>query len=313
MNFIGFRRPDGTFGVRNHILVAPADEYAFKICQRVAETVQGAVALAYPDGISLESPQDLLFVFKMLSGAVKNPNVGGVVIVAGSSDEGGLADKLAAEAAMTGKMVEAVIAGICGDVAGATAAAIRSAVKIGREISTCRRELAPVSKLILGVCFDEDIDDSDRGVVQAVFKCCDLIIESNGRAIFNTVPKTSEAGNYHKKILGKLDACEAPGKKPGTYLMNKSPRTGRAIQLMAAVGAQVAVVPGGQIKSIWNPLAPVLRIAPVKIPPQNPDNFELDLRMVFSEQKKLEDIGLLILSEVLATASGKMTWEELLR
>jgi altronate dehydratase len=38
MNFLGHERPDGSVGIRNHVLVIPGGFLASKICDTVAHT-----------------------------------------------------------------------------------------------------------------------------------------------------------------------------------------------------------------------------------------------------------------------------------
>lgn len=40
--FLGFRRPDGRFGIRNYVLILPTSVCANKVAQDIARQVKGA-------------------------------------------------------------------------------------------------------------------------------------------------------------------------------------------------------------------------------------------------------------------------------
>ena len=43
MNFMGYKRPDGSVGIRNHVLILPGCACASETCRVVASQVSGAV------------------------------------------------------------------------------------------------------------------------------------------------------------------------------------------------------------------------------------------------------------------------------
>jgi len=48
--FLGYVRPDGSVGIRNHVLLLSGTLYANKLCERVADSVPGAIAISHPLG-----------------------------------------------------------------------------------------------------------------------------------------------------------------------------------------------------------------------------------------------------------------------
>jgi len=75
----GFRRPDGRFGVRNHLLVLPSVVCATHAAGEIARA-SGAVALTHQHGC-LHVGDDLAHTGEALVGTAVNPDVGGVVVV----------------------------------------------------------------------------------------------------------------------------------------------------------------------------------------------------------------------------------------
>ena len=92
--FFGYTRPDGSVGVRNHVLVLSATIYANRLCERVADVTYGSVPLTHPLGRCQVQP-DLRMTRRFLAGSARNPNVGAVVIVEHFREEGMTADDLA--------------------------------------------------------------------------------------------------------------------------------------------------------------------------------------------------------------------------
>jgi altronate dehydratase large subunit len=77
----GFMRPDGRVGIRNHVLVLPTVSCVGGVVQRIAREVPDAVSLVNPHGCGRGGPRDLEILFRILSGLIHHPNVGGVVLI----------------------------------------------------------------------------------------------------------------------------------------------------------------------------------------------------------------------------------------
>src|SRR5512139_4027983 len=80
LKFTGYRRPDGRFGVRNHVLIIPVDDLSNAAAEAVAHNVKGTTALPHPYG-RLQFGADLDLTFNTLIGTGKNPNVAAVVVI----------------------------------------------------------------------------------------------------------------------------------------------------------------------------------------------------------------------------------------
>jgi len=50
MNFMGYKRPDGSVGIRNHVLILPGCACASETCRVVASQVSGAVNIINNSG-----------------------------------------------------------------------------------------------------------------------------------------------------------------------------------------------------------------------------------------------------------------------
>jgi altronate dehydratase large subunit len=76
----GFRRPDGSAGLRNHLLVIPTVGCANQVCARIAAQADGGVAIPHQHGCS-QVGSDAEQTFRTLAGMGRNPNVGAALVV----------------------------------------------------------------------------------------------------------------------------------------------------------------------------------------------------------------------------------------
>jgi altronate dehydratase large subunit len=66
--FFGYRRPDGTMGIRNHLLIVPAAAAANTVARRVAAMIPGAIAVPLLDD-GTEGPESRALTERILAGA----------------------------------------------------------------------------------------------------------------------------------------------------------------------------------------------------------------------------------------------------
>ncbi|GAB4420612.1 MAG: UxaA family hydrolase [Anaerolineae bacterium] len=181
--FLGYVRPDGSVGARNHLLILSATVYANKVAEKVAGLVHGGVAITHPLGRCQVRP-DLRMTRRFLSNTGMNPNVGAVVIVDHFREEGMTAEDIAHDIqSATGKPVATVNIRGEGGMIAALEKALRYAASYARALSDLRREPVPVSKLLFGT--ECGTSDTTSGLASnpATGICSDLIIAEGGRSI----------------------------------------------------------------------------------------------------------------------------------
>jgi (2R)-sulfolactate sulfo-lyase subunit beta len=76
----GYRRPDGSVGIRNHVVILPVDDLSNAAAEAVAHVVPGTLALPHGYG-RLQFGDDLELTFRTLIGTGRNPNVAAVVVI----------------------------------------------------------------------------------------------------------------------------------------------------------------------------------------------------------------------------------------
>ena len=78
--FNGYRRSDGTVGVRNHLAVIPSVFCANRTVERITAQLPGAVSLRHAVGCS-QVGLDLELTARTLKAMGTHPNVGAVIVV----------------------------------------------------------------------------------------------------------------------------------------------------------------------------------------------------------------------------------------
>ena len=76
----GYRRPDGRYGVRNHVLIIPVDDLSNAAAEAVANNIKGTMALPHPYG-RLQFGADLDLTFRTLAGQGRNPNCAAAIVI----------------------------------------------------------------------------------------------------------------------------------------------------------------------------------------------------------------------------------------
>lgn len=187
MEFWGYYRPDGSVGVRNHVLILPATRNVNYICHRIALAVPG-VTTFYTTGEYGRTGSDRKRLARFLTGIARNPNVANVLLIGMPHGYGYpefQTDALAAEIAKSGTRLEILNVDRCGGLEGTVLQGIRLARELVREATAMRREAAPLSKLTIGMkCGDSDATSGLAGN-PALGRAVDRLIDAGGTALFS--------------------------------------------------------------------------------------------------------------------------------
>ncbi len=201
--FMGFRRENGTYGVRNNIAIIPSVFCSAKVAERIAQNVPGALPFRHPVGCS-QVGEDLEITAKTLIGIGKNPNYAGVVVV-GLGCERFSPQELAEGIAPTGKMLEMVVIQDVGDTLKTIEIGTRMARKMQQAASQEKRVEAPVSSLMIGTnCGGSDMTS---GLVAnpALGIASDMLVARGGSSILSEL--TELIGTEH--ILARRAVSES--------------------------------------------------------------------------------------------------------
>jgi altronate dehydratase large subunit len=187
MNFQGYRRPDGTTGTRNYVLVIPSVGCSQGVARDIAQGLKGVVYLPNILGCG-QVGEDRTLVKRTLAGFGIHPNVFSVLIV-GLGCEHLVAQEIREAIAPAGKRVESIV---IQDIGGSKKAAAlgRKIVKEMREdASKFNREPISLKELILGTeCGGSDYT-SGLASNPAVGAACDMLVSEGGTVILSETPE----------------------------------------------------------------------------------------------------------------------------
>ena len=184
MKFLGFRRPDGKVGIRNHVLVLATVGCAAETARQTSDGIYGAVNFINQNGCG-ESSRNLRRTQDVLVGMAANPNVYGVVAIGLGCEMNRMDGFIKELRARTDKPIE----GLLIQEEGGTIETVAKAKKIARrmviEASMCRREECDISELMLGIeCGGSDatsglVSNPVMGIIS------DRIIAAGGTSMFS--------------------------------------------------------------------------------------------------------------------------------
>jgi altronate dehydratase large subunit len=182
MNMIkGYRRSNGKFGIRNHLLIIPTVVCANHVANRIQQSVPDSVAIPHQHGCS-QIGEDRDRTHKILSGMGRNPNVGGVLLVS-LGCEGIDARELKKEIEEVGKPVEWIDIQDSGGSIKAIQMGTDLLKGLLREVEKVDQVDVPLSELILGVkCGGSDFT-SGLCSNPSLGKAADMLIGHGGTIV----------------------------------------------------------------------------------------------------------------------------------
>jgi (2R)-sulfolactate sulfo-lyase subunit beta len=80
LKLTGYKRPDGRYGIRNHVIILPVDDISNAAAEGVAALIKGTMALPHAYG-RLQFGEDLELTFRTLAGTGRNPNIAAAVVI----------------------------------------------------------------------------------------------------------------------------------------------------------------------------------------------------------------------------------------
>lgn len=149
MNFLGYRRPDGKVGIRNHILILPTCACSSETCRIVASQVQGAVNIINQNGCA-QVEGDLEITKQVLAGLAANPNVYGTVLIGLGCENAQPNDMEALIRSKTNKPLQTLIIQEEGGTIATAKRGVEIALRMAEEATELLREVFPISELIVG-------------------------------------------------------------------------------------------------------------------------------------------------------------------
>ena len=207
MGFMGYKRPDGKCGVRNHVMVLASVSCANGVVNAIGRELPEIKAVTHPEGCG-RGIADVEITGRTLAGLCKNPNVAAVLIV-GLGCEFIKASQVAEQGQVSGKPVETLVIQEQGGTKKTTAKGLEVARKMLAEAGTVEREDCGWDKLVLGL--ECGGSDALSGVTAnpLVGTAADWLVAQGGTVILSET--TEMIGT--EEVLSKRAATPEIGKK----------------------------------------------------------------------------------------------------
>lgn len=235
MKFLGYRRPDGRVGVRNHVLVMATCACSSDTARLISEKVPGTVSFHNQHGCG-QPPLDLDLTLRIMSGAAANGNIYGIVLVSlgCESAQCSLVESRIRE--KTNKPVCYVSIQEEGGTSKAIAKGVEYAKKLVEEANFLTREPCDLSELILGTECGGSDPTSGLSANIVMGEVSDKLVDAGGTSILSETTeiigaehilaaraRTPEIGEGFYKAVEKIEKHFA---NVGTSLKEGNPSPG---------------------------------------------------------------------------------------
>lgn len=186
--FEGFRRPDGSIGVRNHVLVLPTVVCANGVIERLDRSTDGRYALVTHQHGCGQVGDDHDLTVKTFKGIATNPNVGAVVLVS-LGCESNQPEEIAAHVEATGRRVEIVRIQELGGMSRTFDRVSALAQVFEGELERMTREPADASELLVGLeCGGSDAW-SGLTANPALGRAADALVDAGATVMLGETPE----------------------------------------------------------------------------------------------------------------------------
>jgi altronate dehydratase large subunit len=229
-NLMGYKRPDGRFGIRNHVAVLSAMDNCNGIVKKIAAQLKDVLPIPIWYGRG-QFGQDQELTFNTLAGLGANPNLHSVLVV---SLEPVSAKKLADEIRRRSqKTVISINVQEIGNSIDAVAEGTRIAAELISTATEQQREPIQLSDLVLGV--ECGGTDTTSGIASnpVLGSVADYVIDNGGTVILtetseflgaeHILAKRAKNQEVHNRILGIVDNVELEANRRGVSILGANP------------------------------------------------------------------------------------------
>lgn len=276
--FEGYRRADGSVGVRNHTLVMSVTGLTTPTAKRISRSLSGAklVTTSYGSGLMGE---DAELQVRALAGFACNPNVAAALVIGGTRPH---VSQIAEIIARTGRPVEALILDDCDhDAITLTERGIRIGARLMREASRARRTTVGTNELFLAMECGRSDPSSGLVANPLVGAVVDAIVDAGGRALFgetiewlgaeHLLAARAADANVAREIIAAVNRREQQAVAAGMDLLGNNPGPTNVAAGLSTIEEKSlgAIAKGGQ-----SVVRGVVRIADT--PPREPGLYVMD-------------------------------------
>ena len=233
--FLGYRRNDGTVGVRNHVLVVPTVVCANGVVERLDRESDGRYALITHQHGCGQVGDDHDLTVRTLAGVATNPNVGAVVFVS-LGCESNQPEELAAQVEASGRPCEIVRIQQLGGMSATFDAVQAAAERFGGELGAHEREPVPVSELLVGLECGGSDSWSGLTANPALGLAADALVADGATVMLGETPEVigaehllaarARSPEVAQQLLSAVEQWEAHASRTGADARGAQPSPG---------------------------------------------------------------------------------------
>ena len=234
MNFMGYRRRNGSVGTRNHVLVFPTVICASSVADMISRAVPGTVSVTHPHGCG-HLGEEKEHIIKTMVGFCSHPNVAGVLLV-GLGCELITPELIAGEIAKTGQRFEILSIQAEGGTNATVEKGKTLAAGLLEEAAAAGREPVDISELIIGTNCGGSDTLSGLTANPAVGVAADILVTEGGTVLLTETPEMIGAEDalgrraadegIEKRIREITSATEVLAKRVGVDMRGSEPSPG---------------------------------------------------------------------------------------
>lgn len=195
--FMGYRRPDGSVGTRNYLIILPSVFCANSTAEKIAAQIPGAVAMPHCVGCS-QVGYDLELTARTLKSMGCHPNAGAVIVI-GLGCERVDPKELYDAVKATGKPAAKFVIQEEGGITNTVARAVEVGRKFAAELALQQREPCPLSALMVGTKCGGTDATSGLAANPAVGSMVDRVVAEGGSAILSELNELLGTEKYLAK------------------------------------------------------------------------------------------------------------------
>ena len=185
MEFLGYRRADGSVGTRNYVGVISTVVCANEVAEDIARQVDGAVSFTHHQGCC-QTPLDIARVNEVLIGLGSNPNLAAVLLISLGCESTAI-ETVVEGIRKTGKRVEVIAIQETGGAARTRAEGALVVQNMVADASKLKREVCGLSDIVLGMKCGSSDTTQGLSATPAIGVASDRIVAAGGTTILGEV------------------------------------------------------------------------------------------------------------------------------
>ena len=234
MDFLGYKRPDGSVGIRNHVVVISSGRCANEMAATMADSVKGAMPVLHTHPC-VRLGEDNERALRTLAGLGSNPNVAAVIVV-GVGCENPAPTQIGEEIAKSKKAVEVLSVIESQGFQNLMDRGLKLVRQMVSDASQLERKAFPLSYLTLGVKCGGSSAVSGIASNSVVGEVFDRLIAQGGTAIFSEtsevigathlLAKRAASKEVAERLVQMVEQMEARIKATGVDIRGSQPTRG---------------------------------------------------------------------------------------